>query len=108
MGSLDFFSSLLAVLGILFFWMLHALLADHNYFDVAARIPRVVSNLGGVSGVHISEMTDGDDDDTCIAPTSTSLEAFHGGTDLRGAPGVHISNMTSGDDDTCTAPTSTS
>ncbi|KAE8037507.1 hypothetical protein FH972_010093 [Carpinus fangiana] len=47
-----------------------ALLADHNYFDTAARIPRVVSNLGGVSGVHISKMTGGDDD-TCKAPTST-------------------------------------
>jgi hypothetical protein len=70
MGSLDFFSSLLAVLGILL--LDAALLTDHNYSEAAARILRV-SNFGGVSGVYISEMTDGDDDDTCIAPTSTSL-----------------------------------
>ncbi|KAE8037801.1 hypothetical protein FH972_010358 [Carpinus fangiana] len=72
------------------------------------RVPGV-RNSGRVPGVRISEMTGGDDGDTCTTPSSTtSMEAVHGGADLGGVCGVHISKMTGGgDDDTCTTPSST-
>ncbi|KAE8037504.1 hypothetical protein FH972_010090 [Carpinus fangiana] len=71
------------------------------------RVP-CVRNSGRVPGVLISEMTGGDDGDTCTTPSSTtSMEAVHGGADLGGVPGVHISKMTGGGDDTCTTPSST-
>ena len=44
---------------------------------------------------------------TGATPSSTSMEAVHGGADLGGVPGVHISKMIgSDDDDACITPSS--